>query len=133
MSAEKETEHAARPRREHLITFAVGALGYGALELLWRGHTHWTMLLCGGLAHLLLRAVSALALPLAVQALVGTAGITALELAVGLVVNRGLHWNVWDYSDRWGNLWGQICPLYSVLWYGLCAAVLAALRQGTTE
>ena len=29
-------------------TFTVGALGYGLLEILWRGKTHPSMLLCGG-------------------------------------------------------------------------------------
>ena len=28
--------------------FALGAAGYAALELLWRGRTHWTMALTGG-------------------------------------------------------------------------------------
>ena len=28
--------------------FALGAVGYAALELLWRGRTHWTMALTGG-------------------------------------------------------------------------------------
>ena len=35
---------------------------------------------------------------IAVQAALGTAFIIAAELAVGLVVNRALGWQVWDYS-----------------------------------
>ena len=31
--------------------------------------------------------------------------------------------NVWDYSDRKFNLMGQICPLYSALWFLLCIPV----------
>ena len=31
--------------------FALGAAGYAALELLWRGRTHWTMALTGGGAY----------------------------------------------------------------------------------
>ena len=110
-----------------------GGCAYGLVEVLYRGYTHWTMLLCGGLALLLLRAISRLALPLPAQALLGTAGITLLELAVGLVINRRLHWNVWDYSDQWGNLWGQVCPRYCALWYLLCFAVLAVLRKNQSE
>ena len=30
------------------ILFALGATGYSAIELLWRGRTHWTMGLTGG-------------------------------------------------------------------------------------
>ncbi|MCI8600159.1 MAG: hypothetical protein HFE45_01005 [Oscillospiraceae bacterium] len=46
--------------------------------------------------------------------------ITCLELAVGIVVNLLCRWNVWDYSNSPGNLLGQICPLYFLLWYFLC-------------
>ena len=24
------------------------------------------------------------------------------------------------YSDLWGNLWGQICPQFAAIWWGLC-------------
>ena len=33
---------------EYGSVFTAGGLGYGGLELLWRGRTHWSMLLCGG-------------------------------------------------------------------------------------
>ena len=29
----------------HLIRWAMGGVLYGLLEILWRGHTHWTMML----------------------------------------------------------------------------------------
>ena len=45
---------------------------------------------------------------IAVQAALGTAFITAAELAVGLVVNRALGLQVWDYSREFGNVLGQI-------------------------
>lgn len=114
---------------EHTATFAIGALGYGCIEILWRGHTHWTMLLCGGCALLLLRRISRTALPFLTQCALGSASITGLELSAGLVVNRALHWGVWDYSSYWGNLLGQVCPLYSTLWFLLCIPVLGVLRQ----
>lgn len=107
--------------RERAITFCTGALGYGAVELAWRGSTHWTMLLAGGLALLLIEGISdGLRLPLALQAATAAAAITLLELAAGLVCNRLLGWQVWDYSRQWGNLWGQVCPLYSLFWFALC-------------
>lgn len=34
--------------------FTAGGLGYGGLELLWRGRTHWSMLLCGGVCAVLI-------------------------------------------------------------------------------
>ena len=118
-----------RPRTESTATFAIGALGYGGLEILWRGHTHWTMLLCGGTALLLLRRISRTALPLFPQCVLGSTAITGIEFGTGLVVNRLLHWSVWDYSSLWGNVLGQICPLYSCLWFALCVPIMAVLRQ----
>ena len=38
---------------EYGCVFAAGGLGYGGLELLWRGRTHWSMLLCGGVCAVL--------------------------------------------------------------------------------
>ena len=58
----------------------------------------------------------------------GAGAVTALELAVGLACRRVLHVAVWDYSDRWGNLAGLICPAYSALWFLLCAWVLTVMR-----
>ena len=109
-------------------TFVLGAAGYGLLELLWRGHTHWTMLLTGGACLCGLRRVSRCMLPLPTQCALGSGLITGVELLVGLLCNRALHWNVWDYSGHWGNLLGQICPLYSFFWFLLCIPVLALLR-----
>ena len=34
--------------------FSLGGLGYGGIEILWRGATHWSMLLTGGVCLLLL-------------------------------------------------------------------------------
>ena len=32
------------------------------------------------------------------------------------IVNLAFGWNVWNYSGLPGNLLGQICPQYFVLW-----------------
>ena len=56
-------------------------------------------------------------MPLTVQMLIGSIIITALEFCCGCIVNLWLGWDVWDYSKLWGNFLGQICPLYSVIWY----------------
>lgn len=108
--------------------FLFGAAGYGCLELLWRGRTHWTMLLAGGLCLCLLRSISRLPLAFGLQCILGAAAITGIELAIGLVCNRLLHWEIWDYSDRWGNFMGQICPGYCLLWLAIAAAALGAMR-----
>ena len=113
-----------------VFLFALGAAGYGALEIAFRGGTHWTMPLTGGLCVVL---VCALARRLRGQdwqlCLMGGAVITALEIAVGLLVNFTLRWNVWDYGDVPFNLCGQICPMFSALWVLLTYPVI---RLGRT-
>lgn len=47
--------------------------------------------------------------------LIGIA-MTLIELVAGLIFINGMHIKLWDYSDRWGNFKGVICPLYSLLW-----------------
>ena len=86
------------------------------LELLWRGRSHGSMFLAGGLCFLLIGHLGEVEpkLPLILRAPVGAAIITMVELGVGLVANRS--YAVWDYRDQPGNLWGQICPLFTVLW-----------------
>lgn len=119
---------AALLRWERFFLFLLGAVGYGAIEIGWRGYTHWSMLLCGGLAVLYLHRLSRSRLPFWGQCLAGALGITGVELAVGLLLNRWLGLAVWDYSALPGNLWGQICPAYSLVWLALSALVLAALH-----
>lgn len=60
------------------------------------------------------------ACPLWLQALCCAALVTAVELAAGLVLNVWLRLGVWDYSHLPGNLWGQVCPQFALLWWGLC-------------
>lgn len=47
--------------------------------------------------------------------------ITALEYAVGRIMIGVMHLRLWDYSDRWGNIGGIICPLFSFFWMVLSA------------
>ena len=98
----------------------IGGIIYGALEILVRGHTHWTMVTLGGVCFIAVGLINEIIpwnMPLTVQMLIGSIIITALEFCCGCIVNLWLGWDVWDYSKLWGNFLGQICPLYSVIWY----------------
>jgi len=111
--------------REKLRTeselFVIGSLGYGLLEILWRGFTHWTMVLTGGACFLGIYHLDGkyARRPLLSKGLMGSALITAAEFTVGCIVNVWLRWDVWDYSRLPCNFLGQICLRYSLLWYGL--------------
>lgn len=115
--------------KQKTVVFATGAAGYGCIEVLARGYTHWTMLLLGGLCLTWLVSIAThfhnFALPL--QALCGSAAVTLGELGVGLIVNVWLGWNVWDYSAVPFQFMGQICLKYSVCWFAICYAVLGVL------
>ena len=97
-----------------LTMFALGGALYTLLELLWRGRSHGSMFLLGGGCFLMLGRLRRMRLPLPVKLLLGTAGITAGELATGLLVNRSFA--VWDYRTQPLNFLGQICLGFSLLW-----------------
>lgn len=105
--------------RKHLVLAATGGLLYVILESVWRGRSHWTMFLLGGLCFVglgLINEVLPWDMPLWQQVLVGAAIVTVLEFVTGCMVNIGLGWSVWDYSGLPGNILGQICPQYCLLW-----------------
>lgn len=105
-----------------ILIFTIGALGYGGLEVLFRGYTHWTMMLTGGACLLTLYYLDQQfnKAPLLLKAAGGALIITIYEFAVGLIVNLWYGWHVWDYSLLPGNILGQVCPLFTVIWFFLC-------------
>ncbi len=42
--------------------------------------------------------------------------LTLLELITGLIFTKFFHIKLWDYSDRWLNYKGIICPLFFLIW-----------------
>lgn len=119
---------------ELACAFAFGSVGYGALELLWRGWTHWTMPPLGGVCFCAMHLISTRThLNRAAMCLSSCAFITTAELLTGCVVNRALGWNVWDYSGRPGNVLGQICPEYSLMWLALSVPGTAICRRAKRE
>lgn len=117
--------------QEHMSKAAILAVAGGAvytmIELLWRGHTHWTMAVMGGVLFVLLGGINEWLpwdMPLALQCAIGAGIVTAAELAAGLILNVWLGLGIWDYSNMPYNLWGQICPQFSAAWLGLSLAAI---------
>ena len=100
------------------VCFLIGGVGYGLLELIWRGHTHPTMILAGGICFIIFAIIADkfYTLPLLIKAMLAAISVTAVELVFGLVFNRALGLEVWDYSNMPLNLFGQICAPFSLLW-----------------
>ena len=114
---------------EILIFILVGA-AYGLLETLFRGYTHWTMVLTGGACVLTLYLLSGwlLSMNLVLSAMAGAVIITIYEFCVGVIVNLRLGWDVWDYSSLPGYILGQICPTFTLAWFMLCFAFLGCVK-----
>ena len=96
------------------VLFYLGGMGYCGLELLWRGRSHGSMFVLGGLCFLSLGRIGRMKAPFWVKAALGCLFITAGELVTGLLVNR--RYEVWDYRYLKPNYHGQVCLLYSLLW-----------------
>lgn len=113
--------------------FLLGSLIYSLLEICFRGYTHWTMTILGGIAAGALYIISSGTASVYVQALYGALVITAMELITGVAVNMIFMMNVWDYSDVPMNLLGQICLPFTVIWYliSLPAMLLCRLVRKT--
>ncbi|MEE0858210.1 MAG: hypothetical protein U0M12_01920 [Acutalibacteraceae bacterium] len=117
--------------KQDSILFTVGGITYGFIEVLWRHHTHWTMIVTGGICFLTLFRIFCKFenIKTIYKCFIGSGVITTIELIVGCIVNLQLKMNVWDYSSIPLNLWGQICPIYSILWGILTLPILFVCKR----
>lgn len=118
-----------------MLLWSWGGTVYFLLEVAFKSFTghperiSWTMLVVAILLTIPVeRAGEQLPweVPLWLQALCCAALVTAVELIAGCIINLWLGWDVWDYTAMPGNLWGQICPQYSAIWWVLCLAFIPA-------
>jgi len=102
--------------------FVIGGLIYFVLEMLFRGRSHWTMVVVGGVCFLICGAINEIFdydMSLLKQGMICAALVTGVELIAGIIINLWMGLNVWDYSNMPLNLFGQICLPFSLLWVGL--------------
>ena len=107
-----------------LALFFIGGTIYVSIEHIWRGWSHWAMFILGGICFIALGLINEILdwdTPMILQMAIGCVIITTLEFITGCVVNLGLGWDVWDYSQYPLNFLGQISVRSSVLWYFLSA------------
>ncbi len=105
---------------KHVILFTIGGSIYYGIECIYRGYSHWTMAILGGICFVLIGGINEYIswdTPLWKQGLIGSAIVTSLEFVTGCIVNLWLGWNVWDYSDTPFNILGQICIPFSIIWF----------------
>ena len=114
---------------KYITIFISGGIIYMCLEIFWRGWTHWTMGVLGGLCTVLIGLINEILpddTPLLVQAPLASIIITILEYYTGYILNIKLGLNIWDYSQLPFNVDGQVCLYASLLWMvlGLIAVIL---------
>jgi len=102
----------------YLSAQLTGGFLYGLIEILYRGYTHVSMFLLGGLCFLCIGGIRrTFREGSAAQKMLLCAGvITLLEFLCGAYVNLRLGLAVWDYSSMPMNVMGQICITYSAAW-----------------
>lgn len=108
--------------------FCVGGILYPIIELLWRGRTHCSMAVAGGISLCCIDRISRKKRSLFLQGILCSALITAVEFLFGMAVNRIGHRKVWDYSHLPGNLFGQICLPFSIAWFFLSIPAIGFCR-----
>lgn len=107
---------------EYFILLVVGGSIYVTIEILFRGYSHISMFIVGGLCLCLIGVLNEFYkwdMYIEWQVLFGDAIILTLEFISGCIVNLWLNLNVWDYSNMPFNLLGQICLPFAIMWIPL--------------
>lgn len=107
---------------KYIFLFLTGGFAYGGIEILSRGYSHISMLVAGGICFILIGGLNegySWNMSLVSQMVISSGIVTTVEFTVGLIVNVWLKLNVWDYSNMPYNFMGQICLLYTNIWFVL--------------
>lgn len=108
---------------KYIFLFIIGGATYYMVEILWRGYSHWTMFILGGICFLFAGIQNEYIeweYPLWRQVLNVDVFVIISEFITGCIVNLYFHWNVWDYSNLPFNILGQSCPQFALLFMPIC-------------
>lgn len=112
----------------YFLIFLLGGLAYNVLEYLWRGYSHWSMTIDGGICLLGIFIICTKTnLNFIYKVVAGAVFITIIEFLSGIIFNKILNMGVWDYSQYPYNIMGQICPRYTLLWFALCIPIVTII------
>lgn len=113
---------------KYLFLIALGGSIYCGIEVLYRGYSHRSMFLVGGICFLLIGLINEVLewdMWFEQQIFIGLTSVLTIEFLAGCIVNLWLGLNVWDYSNLPMNLLGQICLPFALLWIPIiCIAIL---------
>ena len=103
---------------EYLFLWALGGTIYYEFEMIFRGFSHWSMFVLGGICLCFIAWQGKMVHwrdPLWRQTVRCVIFVAAGEFFTGIIVNKWLRLNVWDYSDQPMQLFGQICVPFLII------------------
>ena len=111
---------------KNIMIFLIFSISYYLLEILWRGYSHWTMMILGGICGLLIGLINEITPTMKIwqQMLLGSIIVTILEFIGGCILNIWLGLGIWNYSNMPFNILGQVCLVYTILWFLLSYVVI---------
>lgn len=107
---------------EYVFLWVLGGCIYYNIEVLFRGYSHYSMFILGGICLVLIGLINEILswdTYIEIQVFIGLSCVLVLEFITGCIVNLWLGLNVWDYSNMPLNLLGQICVPFAIIWIPL--------------
>ena len=107
---------------KYFTLFIIGGISYYFIEIIYRGYSHFSMIIVGGICFVLIGAINEFSnkeVPLLLQMILAELIVDTIELISGIIINKVLLLNVWDYSNLRFNLLGQISLRSSIAWFFL--------------
>lgn len=107
---------------KYFTLFLIGGISYYFIEIVYRGYSHFSMIIVGGLCFILIGSINEFSnkeIPLLFQMIISVLIVNIVELISGIIINRILLLNVWDYSNLRFNFLGQISLNSSIAWFFL--------------
>lgn len=111
---------------KEFIIFLIFGFIYCILEIFFRGYTFISMFFIGGICGVLIGLINDKTpdIPLFYQCLLGSIIVTLIEFIAGYILNLKLGLHMWDYSNLPYNYKGQICLMFSCIWFFLSIPVI---------
>ena len=109
---------------EYLFLWAVGGCIYYLTEIIFRGFSHWTMFVLGGICLDFFTVQGRMVKwedPMWRQILRCVIFVVSMEFISGIILNKWMNLGIWDYSRLPFQLFGQICLPFAVIFSGFCA------------
>lgn len=110
---------------KYLFLLLIGGIIYYSIEIVYRGYSHWTMILVGGLCFVcygLLNEFMPWDTLMWLQMFFCSIITTIIEYISGIILNKILFLDVWDYSNLPLNINGQVCLYFSIIWFFISPA-----------